>query len=250
MTNSQLYETIFKRKSIRKYEMAALPDETITAIKQFASTVKSIDNTIKYEFMYLATEDVKNLLPIKAPHYICLYSEKKDNYLMNAGFLLQQMDLFFSTNNLASCWLGMAKPTKQVPQQRNGMEFVIMLAFGNSKEQIHRADTTGFTRKDMSLISKIDGAEELLKPVRLAPSAVNKQPWFFAGSLEEIEVSREKLNLLKAPLYGKLNQIDVGIALCHLWLSLDHQGKTATFDFNKIPAPSGYEFMVKVKVQG
>jgi len=36
--------------------------------------------------------------------------------------------------------------------------------------------------------------------------------------------------------------------LCHLWLSLDHEDKTTTFDFNKADAPSGYEFMVKVKV--
>jgi len=247
MTNNQLYEAIFKRKSIRKFDMTPLPADTMSMVKQFASTVKPLDPTIKYEFSYLATEDVKNLLPIKAPHYICLYSEKRDNYLMNTGFLLQQIDLFLSANNLASCWLGMAKPTKQVPEHQNGLEFVIMLAFGNSNESIHRADTTGFIRKSISEISKIDGAEELLEPVRLAPSASNTQTWLFSGNLVDIIVSREKLNLIKAPLYGKMNQIDTGIALFHLWLSLDHQGKTVTFDFQKAPAPNGYEFMAKVK---
>jgi nitroreductase len=250
MLNNQLYETIFKRKSIRKYDMTPLSEDTLSKVKQFASSVKPLDHAIKYEFLYLVTEDVKNLLPIKAPHYICLYSEKKDNYLMNAGFLLQQIDLFLSANNLASCWLGMAKPAKQVPEQKNGLEFVIMLAFGNSSEPIHRMDTTVFNRKSISEISKIEGANEVLEPVRLAPSASNSQPWFFSGNLNEIEVSREKLNLIKAPLYGKMNQIDIGIALFHLWLSLDHQGKTVSFDFQKTQAPSGYEFMVKVKVQG
>ena len=248
MTNNQLYEAIFKRKSIRKYDMTPLPTDTLSIVKQFASTVKPLDQAIKYEFSYLITEEVKNLLSIKAPHYICLYSEKRENYLMNAGFLLQQIDLFLSVNNLASCWLGMAKPTKQVPEHQNGLEFVIMLAFGNSNEPIHRVGTAGFIRKKMSEISNINGVEELLEPVRLAPSASNTQSWFFSGSLDEIEVSREKLNLIKTQLYGKMNQIDIGIALFHLWLSLDHQGKTAIFDFQKAPAPSGYEFMVKVKV--
>lgn len=55
-------------------------------------------------------------------------------------------------------------------------------------------------------------------------------------------------NSIKAPLYGKMNQVDIGIALCHLWLSLEHTGKVATFDFSKATAPDGYEFMVKVKV--
>jgi nitroreductase len=249
MTNNQFYEAIFKRKSIRKYDLTPLPADILAKVKQFASTVKPLDKTIKHEFSYLVTEDVKNLLPIKAPHYICLYSEKKENYLMNAGFLLQQIDLFLSVSNLASCWLGMAKPTKHVPEQQNGLEFVIMLAFGNSNEPIHRVDTTGFIRKSITEISKIDGANELLEPVRLAPSASNSQPWFFSGNLKEIEVSREKLNLIKAPLFGKMNQIDIGIALYHLWLSLDHQGKTATFKFQKALSLKGYEFMVKVKVE-
>ena len=89
----------------------------------------------------------------------------------------------------------------------------------------------------------------LRKPVRLAPSASNTQTWFFSGDLNVITVSRKKLNLLKAPLYGNLNQIDIiGIALFHLWLSLDHQGKVVNYDFEKDTAPSGYEFMAKVKI--
>ena len=248
MTNNQLYETIFKRRSIRKYDMTALPKETLTMVQDFAKTVKPLDAAIRYEFMYLVTEDVKNLLPIKAPHYICFYSEKKDNYLMNAGFLLQQIDLFLSANNLASCWLGMAKPVKQVKDQHNGLEFVVMIAFGNSKEVIHREDTSKFTRNSINTITNIVGAEELLEPVRLAPSASNSQPWFVNGNLTELVVSREKLNFIKAQLLGKMNQVDIGIALCHLWLSLEHQGKTATYDYQTVPVPNGYEFMVKVKI--
>jgi len=123
-----------------------------------------------------------------------------------------------------------------------------MLAFGNTNEPVHRADTSEFNRSSLSSISKIPGADDLLEPVRFAPSASNIQPWFFGGNTDEITVSRKKFNLIKAPLYSKMNQIDIGIALCHLWLSLDHQGKSVTFNFEKAPAPSGYEFMTKVKV--
>ena len=248
MINNQLYKAIFTRKSTRKYEMTPLPANTLVELQKFASTVKVLDESIKYELSYLGTNDVKNLLPIKAPHYICFYSEKKGDYLMNAGFVLQQLDLYLSANNLGSCWLGMAKPSKQVMEPKNGMEFVIMLAFGNSNEQVNRADISVFTRKSISNISSIAGADELLEPVRLAPSASNTQSWFFSGNAQEITVSREKLNIIKAQLYGKMNQIDAGIALCHLWLSLENQGKSATFDFEKATAPSGYEFMAKVKV--
>ena len=248
MTNQQLYNTIFLRRSIRKYELTSLSQDILLNIQEFASSAKPLVESIKYEFTYLTADNVKNIIPVKAPHYICLYSEKKDGYLMNAGFILQQVDLFISSNNLGSCWLGMAKPSKDVPVMKNGLEFVIMLAFGKTAEQVHRVERSEFKRKSISDISSIAGAEELLEPVRLAPSASNTQAWFFSGNINEITVSREKLNLIKAPIYGRVNKIDIGIAICHLWLTLDHQGKTATYDFNKVDVPKGYEFMGKVSI--
>jgi nitroreductase len=248
MTNEQLYETIFRRKSIRKYDMALLPTETVKALQNFTETAKPLDETIKIEYAYLGTNDVKNLLPIKAPHYICLYSEKKGNYLMNAGFILQQIDLYLSANDLGSCWLGMAKPSKQVPELKNGLEFVIMIAFGKALDPVHRTSITEFNRKSMTSISSVPESVDLLEPARLAPSASNTQSWYFSGTAENITVSREKLNLIKAPIYGKMNQIDIGIALAHIWLTCEHLGKTFALDYEKASAPSGYEFMTSVKI--
>jgi hypothetical protein len=248
MTNEQLYSAIFHRKSVRKYDPTPLPDAVLTKLRKFTAGIRPLDRKLKYELTYLGADDVKNLMPVKAPHYICLYSENKDNYLMNAGFLLQQIDLYLSSNDLGSCWLGMAKPAKSVPSAKNGMEFVIMLAFGQANEPLHRADSSEFKREKMSAITDIKGADELLEPVRLAPSASNTQVWYFSGSPEEITVGREKLNILKAPMYGKVNQIDIGIALCHLYLSADHLGKRVAFDFTPSQSPRGYEFMAKVRV--
>ncbi len=250
MINEELYKTIFTRKSVRKYDMTSLTDEKLLEIKDFADNVKQLIPGIKCEFSFLTDDKVKNILPIKAPHYILIYSEKKEGYLLNAGFMLQQVDLYLSTINLGSCWLGMAKPSKEVPTLQNGLEFVIMLAFGNTKEELHRADNSEFKRKSISEITSISGAEQLLEAARLAPSASNSQPWYFSGNTNEIIICREKLSLLKAPLFNKMNQIDTGIALCHLWLSIEHQGKTACFDYTNSNAPKGYEFMLKVKVEG
>lgn len=248
MNNETLYQTIFERKSIRKYDMTPLPAEDLENLQEFADQVRTIDDTIRYEFAYIGSNEVKGMLAIKAPHYICLYSEKKPGYLMNAGFLLQQIDLYLSANEIGSCWLGLAKPTKQLMEPKDDLEFIIMIAFGKTDELIHRSDTTVFIRRSIVEISQIAGAEELLEPVRLAPSASNSQPWFFSGNTQEIHVSREKPGLLKAPVYERLNQIDIGISLCHLWLSLEHQGKTATISFPQGTPPSGHEYMAKVTV--
>jgi nitroreductase len=249
MNNNQLYEAIFHRKSIRKYDMTPLPAAVLSDLQEFAGKVKPLDEKIRYAFSVLGPDDVKSLLAIKAPHYILLYSERKDNYLMNAGFVMQQINLYLAANDLGACWLGMAKPSKQGPQ--DGLKFVIMMAFGKAVEPAQRAGAAEFKRNSLSSISDmLPGMSEILEPVQLAPSGINTQPWYFSGDTNEITVSRRKLNLIKEPLYGKMNQIDIGIALCHLWLSLDHQNKNAVFDFADSAAPSGYEFMAKVSVAG
>ena len=267
MTRESLYEAIFHRRSIRAFDMSPLPDDLVAGVRAFADRVEPLDPSVRYEFVLRREADVRNLLPNEAPHYLCLYSEKKGHYLMNAGYVLQQVDLFLSASGLGSCWLGIAKPnertvaktTKSPEDKRNGLDYVIMLAFGRATVPLHRTGPAEFSRRSLGSIadraslkgfagtSGLPGVEALLEPVRLAPSAVNSQPWHFSGDADAIVVSREKLNLLKEAYMGRLNQIDVGIALCHLELSLAHLGKCAAFDFEKSPAPHGYESMARVR---
>lgn len=249
MNNEELYTTIFKRKSIRKFDMTPLPAAVLEDLQIFAGQVKSLDDSIRYKCVYLTNSEIKNLLPLNAPHYICLYSENRSSYLMNAGFILQQIDLYLSANGIGSCWLGLAKPSKMVMEPKGDLEFVIMIAFGNTNEIVHRSDTSVFIRKGLSAIAQIEGAEEILEPVRLAPSASNSQPWYFSGNLQTIDVSRERPGFLKAPIYERMNQIDIGIALCHLWLSLLHHGKNAVISFPDAIPPEGHEYMARVTVE-
>ncbi len=245
-----LYNAIFQRKSVRKYNMELLPSNELAGIKEYVSNVEPLEKDIKVEFAYLSTEDVKNLLPIKAPHYLCIYSEKTGNYLMNAGFMIQQVDLYLSSKGIGSCWLGMAKPSKEVPTQLKGMEFVIMLAFGGSLESVHRSDLSEFKRKDLAEVGTATGVEEILNAVRFAPSASNSQPWFITGDAAKLQVHREKLGIVKAVLYDKMNKIDIGIGLCHIFMTAKTLGKDATLDYDEKDegmAPKGFQYMTSVK---
>ncbi len=251
MSDKELYDAIFRRKSVRRYDMTPLSQDKLDKLWAFIGTIKKLNNTIKTDFSILSEEKIRGLFSLKfmlAPHYICIYSENKEGYLMNAGFIMQQIDLFLSCNNIGSCWLGMSKPGSNLELTKDGLDYVIMLAFGNSPEQIHRSDIAQFVRKDLNEISSINNAEQLLEPVRLAPSAGNTQCWFFSGDTKEIIVSRKKPGLIKAQLFGRMNNIDIGIALCHLWLAAEMQGKKIQFDLTDGIAQEGYEYMLKVRL--
>lgn len=233
-----LYNSIFTRKSIRKYSKAPLSNETLEKINEKIKELKALDDTIRYEIVIQNADQVTAM--IKAPQYLCLYSERKGIYLMNTGYLLQQMDLTLSSMGIGTCWVGIAKTHEE---KRNGLSFVILLAFGDPVEPVHRKSISEFTRKNLSEFTDLKNHEELLTPVRLAPSATNSQPWRFSAEGESVIVSREKLNIIKEQFLGKQNQIDIGIALCHLQLSAEHMGKTVTFDFDERPVPKNNIFM-------
>ena len=212
-----LYDSIFKRKSIRKYDMTPLSDEALTEIENFAYNLTPLYEEIRIE--YEIVSHVKNILPVNAPHYFMISSENKDGYLMNVGFMFQQMNLFLASKGFGSCWLGMARPMEKLEKN---LEFVIILCFGKAIESPYR-ELSEFKRKSLSEISS--GQDDRLECARLAPSATNSQNWFFVANDGKIHIYQKKVNPVKMIIYGKMNQIDIGIATCHLYVATEHQGK-------------------------
>ena len=168
----------------------------------------------------------------KAPHYIAAFSEAKDAYKANIGFMLQQMDLYFSATGTGSCWLGIPQPTKEVTES-SSLEFIILMSFGNPKETLHRTSTSQFKRKPLSEITNIQGADELLEPARLAPSAINLQNWYFTGDKNLIHAYSAKPGFLRSIAGGSYFPLNVGIAICHLQLAAEHLGWKTKIVFEK-----------------
>lgn len=67
-------------------------------------------------------------------------------------------------------------------------------------------------------------------PARLAPSAVNSQPWYFT----------HEGDLLHAYCAAKGNSLDVGIALVHLYVS---HAETFRFIRENAAEVSGYRYI-------
>lgn len=228
MTQLNFYESIFTRKSIRKYDTTPIEDKTLLEIEAFIKTVKTLNDNIKTEIRIVSKNEINSLLPIKAPHYLVMTSENKEGYLTNGGYMLQQVDLYLSSKGIGSCYLGMSQPTRAT-KKASELEFVMVMAFGNPAEPVHRANISEFKRKAFTEITNILNNDELLEPVRLAPSASNGQPWFFTGGKDVINAYCVKPSFLKAILYEKMNKIDMGIALWHLSVTAEHFGKTIEF---------------------
>jgi nitroreductase len=217
----ELYNMIFKRKSMRKFdEILFLTEEELVEIKQKTEKLISLVDDIKviFEIVERASTTAK-----RGQYCMLMYSEKKPNYLLNAGYLLEQMDLILASHDIGVCWYALAK-AKEI--QLDDLDYVIMLAFGKSRPHDFRKEVSEFKRKNSEEIWKGDFNSDVIEAVRLAPSACNTQPWRIASDSNCIKVYRNTMVKSfippsKLPYY---NSIDMGICLCFLEIAMSQKG--------------------------
>jgi len=209
-----LKNMIYKRKSCRSFTDEPVEEEILEKIKAFPMMPLYPDRKVHWEIV--ERSEVWCICPWTTQQLIAVYAEEKDGYLENVGFMFQQMDLYLQTLGLGACWLGMGRMNPKTKKKVEGMKFVIMLAFGYPKGDILRHDRMEFKRKRMSQIT--DRWDPKLEAARLAPSALNLQPWYFTHEGGAIRVYCNQIG----------TRLDAGIALAHLYL--DNQD---SFRFHK-----------------
>lgn len=234
----ELKEMINKRKSFRKYTGQPVEEATLQKILDFVGTAKPLYPEIRTEAKIVTKEQVRFYFPWKTPQLIAIYSEEREGYLENVGFIFQQVDLYLQSIGLGSCWLGLGKLREQVETSgESDLKFVILLAFGHPAEAL-RQGAEDFRRK--SLLEIADREDLALESARLAPSSTNSQPWYFTHDSECIHAFCSKGGILKHKMLGVMNRIDMGIALAHLYVT-----NPETFRFFLRPdavVPEGYGY--------
>ncbi|MDD1772074.1 MAG: hypothetical protein LUQ09_04055 [Methanomassiliicoccales archaeon] len=234
MDDDVLYKAIFKRRSVRKFDMSKLDEGTMASIVSRISKLERMMPEIRTEVRLLQDEPVKGMFKVDAPHYLAFYTERKGGHLPNSGFMLQQMDLFFNANGIGSCWQGELRPAERIATE---LEPVVMMAFGRPAEMLDRS-VDEFKRVPMKDITDIEGMDDLLETARLAPSAGNRQMWYFTRNDGAIDVHYKR-----SLMFDHYGQMDSGIALFHLLLSARHQGKKAVVAVHKgVKAPKGHAY--------
>ena len=222
--NKDLYEMIFKRKSFHLFRNIGnehITKEELDDIEKTFSIFKPLDENIKVKIKIVKKESI-----LRGQEYcILFYSEKKDNYLQNIGYLGEQLDLYLVSKNIGSLWFGIGKPDEE---KLDGLDFVIMIAIAKvDSPDKFRKDMYKSKRKEISEIWTGDNYLDIANIVRFAPSACNTQPWKVEASEKKIKVYRYrkegKRGIMPKDKVIYYNQIDIGIFLCFIELCLEHK---------------------------
>ena len=221
-----LYEAIFKRKSFHLFR--GVGQDTITEA-ELADIEKAYSG---FDCLYPEIKTAIRIVPANkvnfkrdAEYCILIYSEEKDNYLMNAGYIGEQLDLYLVQHDIGSLWYGIGKP--DMPDC-DALKFVIMIA-------IHKVTNQSLYRKDMfkakrKQVQEVWTGDDLgiADITRFAPSACNTQPWYVENKDGILTVNRYKKagkrGIMPAKAVSYFNRIDIGIYLCILEICMTKKG--------------------------
>jgi len=222
--DKKLYEMIFKRKSFHLFRNIGnehITDNELKDIEEQFNKFKPLIDDINVKIKI-----VKNSTTCKRGQEYCIlfYSEKKDNYLQNIGYLGEQLDLYLVSKNIGTLWFGIGKVEEK---QLEGLDFVIMIAIAKvASPDKFRKDMYKSKRKELKEFWNGDNYLDIANIVRFTPSACNTQPWIVDSSVNELKIYRYrkegKRGIMPKDRVIYYNQIDIGIFLCFLELCLEN----------------------------
>lgn len=226
--DNNLYDMIFKRKSFHLFRNIGdekISEEELKDIENYFNTIKPLVDDIKVK-MKIVKEGAS--CHRGQEYCILFYSEKKDNYLQNIGYIGEQLDLYLVSKNIGTLWFGIGKVDEK---QYEGLDFVIMIAISKvDKEEKFRKDMYKSKRKELDEIWNGDYYKDIANIVRFTPSACNTQPWKVEAKEKELDIFRYrkegKRGIMPKDRVIYYNQIDIGIFLCFIELCLEHNDLT------------------------
>jgi len=223
-TKANLYPQIFRRKSFRRYkELLALDYDDLMAVEEELSNLQPLFDDIAVETRIELRESTQAL---QGEYSLVFFSEERQGqaHAMNAGYMLEQFDLFCASRGIGCCWNGIPKWTGPVP---DGMRYIIMMTFGrDAKGEFRTPQKTG-RRKPLEEFWHGPDLSGCGADARLSPSACNLQPWYVEEVGNVLYIYRRsdiESKLIGPELRPFYNTMDLGVFMCILELSLAHRG--------------------------
>lgn len=188
-----------------------------------------------------------------APAFIAFIGNMGNPYIHEqVGYLGEGIILEATALNLATCWVGgFFRPeiAASLVGTNENERVLAVTPIGHAVEDwsLEERIMTGFGRKHQRkpLKKLVTGLEEIkwpmwmkkaLEAARLAPSAVNRQPWRFYLEPNSITISVDNLK----DTFNISKRLDCGIAMLHIEIASLNCGKKGKWEFLKAPMVARY----------
>ena len=221
-----IFESIFNRRSVRKYVMEPLEKSLLEKIQKMIDNVSVLDDSCRVEFEIFENLDkksqVKGIFKADAPYYLIVYCEDNPRAYRNAGYAAEQLVLYMTTKEIGTCYLGSGKIG---PKEKNGLKQFLIISFGRAEGNLYRDMEEAHRQPLASLCTYKDEPGEYLKKIlkaaRMSPSSLNSQPWRFIVYSDRVYVFMKKEAFPQPKLLLSMRNFDMGIMLCHIMIAAE-----------------------------
>ena len=236
-------EAIVRRRSVRQYVDTPLAPSVREEILSYTDIGRPLFQELPFRAVFLDREEVKCMTstPWLPQDILAIYAEDSTPSRINVGYVFGLIDLYLQALGLGTCWLGVGRAKENDKKKLDGLPLVMMMAIGYPDNLPYRQSPEEFDRHPMEEIT--DRPDARLEPARLAPSAMNSQPWYFLHDKEALHVY---CALRKSRRLTDYAHIDIGIALAHLAVTAP-EGMTC-FGTRILRCLPGYEYMLSIRI--
>ncbi len=254
-----MFDVIKERRSVRTYTEQVPDKETIEKVVNYMRSITRgpFGNKTRFEllnFEHLKEKETKPLgtygIIKGAKLYIAGAVPDTGHAMEDFGYCMEKLILGLTNLGLGTCWMaGTFKRNnfaKQIKLAENELlPAITPVGYGKDKKSLvdrslrfaagsknrKNWDELFYLNDINTMLNKKNAADyyNMLESVRLGPSGSNKQPWRI---IWEKDSNNFHFYLKKTKGYGvglgkiKIQNIDIGIAMCHFELVSNELGKT------------------------
>lgn len=261
MNTTQYSDLIRSRKSCRSYLKKAVRTDQLGAIRDYWDTLGLSPFGDDLHFAFLQQRVGTYGLLKNPPTFVVGTGRLSPTFFLSYGYLIEHIVLHMVGMGLGTCWVGGYRTGSQgfdvdIP---DGYQTGAVVAFGYPAEKkaiVERTIHSFIQPRKRKLHHELFFEDDFNHPagddisgryadvfemVRIAPSAANKQPWRLVAteSFSTVHFFLQRTTASKVYERKHLQQIDIGIAMCHFDLALrdSHIGGEWRIDDPGITSP-------------
>jgi len=273
-------EAIKKRCSVRTFSLDIFSKETLSEIDIILKNISRTPFNTHGRFELIQLDQTQGDIlrsittygVIKNPQFfiVGMINKNKGN-LVDFGYSFEKIILDLTTKDIGTCWLGgtfnksiFAKYAQCLDDE--AIPCVVALGYSAARksptDKLIRFMAASHKRKAWELLFFQNNFKDVatlenqhyqraLEMVRLAPSASNKQPWriLYENNCFHFYLDRNPTynRLIDFLNLSDLQLVDMGIAMCHLELTLMDEKILGQFEFFELIDKKQYAYVTSFK---
>lgn len=239
-----MFELIRRRRSVRTFDGNPLRPEDAEKLLRFAESIGTpYDIPIVWKLLDARADGLSSPVIVGTDTYIAGKLRRRPHAEEAFGYAFEKLVLYAESLGIGTTWIAgtMDRPAFERAMETAEDELmpaVTPLGYPAKKRSLRdaamRRAMHSDARQPFEALFFEGGFDTPLPParagiyadaleaVRLAPSAVNKQPWRIVKQGDEFHFYKK--SSLPATPKGDVQKLDIGIALAHFVLALEEQG--------------------------